>query len=156
MDIHIRLATSADYPSFLRVAREVHEHHVAAVPSVFRSVDVTVSQDYFEQLVTDNDSDIYVADDDGVIAGYAILIHRWAEREILVPRVFSYIENFGVAEAYRRHGIGRQLIAACVARAKERGASSLELDCWEANQEAVAFYASVGMHMTRRWLAMDI
>ena len=156
MDAQIRLARLADYPGFARVAYEVHEHHVAAVPDVFRSVAVAVPQEYFEQVVMSDDSDIYVADDDGVIAGYAILIHRRAEREILVPRVFSYIENFGVAQAYRRQGIGRRLIATCIARAKERGATSLELDCWEANQVAVAFYASVGMHVTRRWLAMDI
>jgi ribosomal protein S18 acetylase RimI-like enzyme len=146
----------ADYPGFARVAREVQEHHVAAAPAVFRGVDVAVPEEYFAQLVTDDDSDVIVAEVAGEIAGYAALLHRRAARDILVPRMYAHIENFGVAAAYRREGIGRRLIEACVARAKDRGATSLELDCWEANQEAIAFYTSLGMHVTRRYFAMDI
>lgn len=156
MDVRTRLATLDDYAGFAEVAREVHEHHVAAIPGVFRSVEVAVPEDYFEQLVTGEDSDVIVAEIDGEIVGYAVLLHRRSARDILVPRTFGWIENVGVAEAHRREGIGRMLIEACAARGKERGAASLELDCWEANQEGIAFYTSIGMHVTRRWFAMDI
>lgn len=156
MSVEIRLATLADYPGFARVAHEVHEHHVAAIPDVFQSVDVVVPEAYFAQLVEGDESDVYVAVCDGTIAGYAILQHRRASRDMLVPRIFAFIDNFGVAEAYRRRGIGRRLFEACIARAKECGAASLELDCWEANQEAVSFYTSMGMRLKRRWLAMDL
>ncbi len=156
LDVRIRLATLDDYPGFARVAREVQEHHVAAVPTVFRSVAVAVPEEYFAQLVTDDDADVIVAEFAGEIAGYAVLLHRRAARDLLVPRAYAFIENFGVAAAHRREGIGRRLTQACIARAKERGATSLELDCWEANQEAIAFYTSIGMHVTRRWFAMDI
>jgi len=156
MNVNIRLATLEDYAGFVAVAGETHARHVAAVPGVFRSVAVAVPQDYFAQLVTDNDSDVVLAEISGEIVGYAVLLHRRAARDMLVPRVYAHIENVGVASAHRREGIGRQLIAACVARARERGATSLELDCWEANQEAIAFYSSIGMHVTRRYFAMDI
>ena len=156
MDVRIRLATLEDYAGFVVVAGETHEHHVAAVPGIFRSVEVAVPREYFAQLVTGDDSDVIVAEVSDKIVGYAVLLHRHAAREMLIPRLYAFIENFGVAAAYRREGIGRQLIAACVARAKERGATSLELDCWEANQEAIAFYTSLGMRVTRRYFAMDI
>ncbi len=156
VDVRIRLATLEDYTGFVTVAGETHAHHVAAVPGVFRSVAVAVPREYFALLVTGDDSDVIIAEVSGEIAGYAVLLHRRAARDMLVPRVYAHIENLGVATAYRREGIGRQLIEACVARAKERGATSLELDCWEANQEAIAFYTSLGMRVTRRYFAMDI
>lgn len=158
MDVHVRvrLATLEDHADFVAVAGETHAHHVAAVPGVFRSVAVAVPREYFAQLVTGDDSDVIVAEASDTIVGYAILLYRRTAREMLVPRMYAHIENVGVAAAYRREGIGRQLIEACVARAKERGATSLDLDCWEANQEAIAFYTSLGMRVTRRYFAMDI
>ena len=156
MDVRVRLATLEDYAGFVAVAGETHAHHVAAVPRVFRSVDVAVPEEYFAQLVTGDDSDIIIAEVSGSIVGYAVLLHRHVAREMLVPRTYAHIENFGVSAAYRREGIGRQLIEACVVRAREHGATSLELDCWEANQEAIAFYTSLGMRVTRRYFAMDI
>lgn len=156
MDVRIRLATLEDYAGFVAVAGETHEHHVAAIPGIFRNVEPAVPQEYFAQLVTGDDSDIIVAEVGDTIVGYAVLLHRHATRDMLVPRSYAHIENFGVAAAYRREGIGRQLIEACVARARERGATSLELDCWEANQEAMAFYTSIGMRVTRRYFALDI
>jgi ribosomal protein S18 acetylase RimI-like enzyme len=155
-DVRVRLATLEDYAGFVVVAGETHAHHVAAVPGIFRSVAVAVPEEYFAQLVTGDDSDVIVAEVSGEIVGYAVLLHRRAARDMLVPRAYAHIENFGVAATYRREGIGRQLIEACVAQAKERGATSLELDCWEANREAMAFYSSIGMRVTRRYFAMDI
>ena len=156
IDVRVRLAALEDYAGFEAVAGETHAHHVAAIHSVFRSVAVAVPREYFAQLVTGDDSDVIVAEVSGKIVGYAVLLHRRAARDMLVPRAYAHIENFGVAAAYRREGIGRRLIEACAARAKERGATSLELDCWEANQGAIAFYTSLGMLVTRRYFAMDI
>ncbi len=156
MAVEVREATVADYPGFARVAREVHEHHVAAVPDVFRRVEVVVPEEAFAELIADDDSGVYIAECDGELAGYAVLLHRRASREIHVPRPFAFVDTFGVAEAHRRSGVGRRLFAACVAGAKERGATRLELDCWEANREAVRFYAAMGMHLKRRWLALDL
>ena len=157
MDVRVRLATLADYAGFVAVAGETHAHHVAAIPGVFRSVAVAVPREYFAQLVTRDDADVIVAEVSGKIVGYAVLLHRRAARDMLVLRAYAHIKNVGVAAAYRRErASARQLIKACVARAKERGATSLELDCWEANQEAIAFYSSIGMRVTRRYFAMDI
>jgi ribosomal protein S18 acetylase RimI-like enzyme len=156
MSVRIRAATLADYAAFALVAHEVHEHHVAAVPDVFRSVSVVIPEELFADLINSNDSEVHVAEADGAIAGYAVLLHRRLTRAIQVPRVYAFIDNFGVAKAYRRTGVGRQLFEACIASAREHGASSLELDCWEANAEAVQFYASMGMKLKRRWLALDL
>jgi len=156
MSVQVRQAVLTDYSCFARVAREVHEHHVAAVPSVFRSVDIAFSEERYAELVSDENATMLVADCDGDIVGYAVLVLRHTARDIFVPRTIGFVENFGVAKSHRRRGVGSLLMSACAAHAKERGATSLELDCWEANREAARFYASVGMHVMRRWLSMDL
>src|SRR5262245_58165371 len=89
MDVQIRQAVLKDYPGIARVARDVHEHHVAAVPGVFRSVEIAFSEVRFVELVTDENSAVLVADRDGEIVGYAVFVLRHAARDIFVPRTFG-------------------------------------------------------------------
>jgi GNAT superfamily N-acetyltransferase len=154
--VQIRLATADDYEGFSVVAKEVHEHHVERIPSVFRSVEVVVPEATFVEWINADDADVYVAELDGQIIGYAVLFHRFTTREMHVPRTYSFVDNFGVSTAHRRMGVGRLLFEACMNRTRERGSQELELDCWEANQEAVSFYESMGMKPKRRWLSIEL
>lgn len=154
--ITIRLALLEDYPGFLSVARETQEHHVALLPDIFRSVEVAVPEEYFASLVTADESCILLAERDGVIVGYATLQIRHSRYDIQVPRTAGYIGNFGVSKACRRMGIGRLLFEGCCERAKAMGASSLDLDCWEANQGAIRFYESLGMHVSSRMFSIGL
>jgi ribosomal protein S18 acetylase RimI-like enzyme len=154
--IRIRLATPEDYPGFLSVAQETHEHHVALLPNVFRSVEVAVPHDYFAQMVTGQESCILLAERAGAIVGYATLQLHHATRDLMVPHTVAEVGNFGVSAAYRRTGVGRFLFAACREQAKAMGARDLNLSCWEANQEAMHFYESMGMRVSRRWLTLGL
>jgi len=154
--ITIRRATLEDYPGFLSIARETHEHHVALLPDIFRSAEVAVPVEYFAGLVTGDESCIFLAERDGVIVGYATLQSRHALYDSQVPRTAGFIDNFGIAEACRRMGVGRLLFEACRERATAMGASSLDLDCWEANQGAIRFYESLGMRVNRRMFTLDL
>ena len=148
--ITTRLALLEDYPGFLSVAYETHEHHVALLPEIFRSAEVAVPEEYFAGLVTGDESCILLAEQGGVVVGYATLqLHR-AIYNTQVPRTTGFIDNLGVSEAYRCMGVGRRLFEACCEQAKAMGASSLDLDCWEANQSALRFYESLGMRVSRR------
>jgi diamine N-acetyltransferase len=155
-EITIRRAALADYPGFLSVARATHEHPVALLPEIFRSVETPLPEEYFAGVVTGDDSDALVAERAGEIVGYAVLYLRRATLDILVPRTAGFIGNFGVSAACRRMGIGRLLLEACCDWAREKGAISLDLDCWEANQGAMRFYEEMGMRVTRRWLTLDL
>lgn len=155
-EITIRLATLADYPGFLSVARETHEHHVALLPDIFRSVEVAAPEEYFAGMVTGGESCILLAEREGEIVGYATLRLHHATLDIMVPHTVAEISNFGVSEACRRMGVGRLLLEVCRERAKEMGAWDLNLSCWEANQGAMRFYESMGMRVSRRWLTLDL
>jgi ribosomal protein S18 acetylase RimI-like enzyme len=154
--VTIRQAARADYLGFTRVARETHEYHVALLPEIFRSVAVAYPEDEFDALVAGPESYVLLAEFAGEIAGYATLLIRHTAHTLLVPRAVGHVDNFGVAAASRGHGIGRRLFAACAERAKTLGASSLELNCWEANQAALRFYEAQGMRVSRRSLTLDL
>jgi diamine N-acetyltransferase len=154
--ISVRLAMAADYPAVARVARETHAYHVALLPAVFRDAPDVFPQDYFEGLVEGPESGVMLAERAGQIAGYATLRLRRAMFDFQVPHTAAYIDNFGVSAAARRHGVGRRLMAACCDWARARGADSLDLDCWEANQDALRFYEALGMRASRRMLTLDL
>jgi ribosomal protein S18 acetylase RimI-like enzyme len=154
--ITIRLATLEDYPGFLSVARETNEHHAALLPGIFRSAEVAVPEEYFAGLVTGEQSCIFLAECDGVVVGYATLQLHHARYAIQVPRTVAFIDNFGIAEAHRRLGVGRRLFAACLEWARAMGSSSLDLDCWEANQDAIRFYENMGMQVSHRRFTLDL
>lgn len=58
------------------------------------------------------------------------------------------VEDVFVREEARGSGLGRALMTAAVARARERGARRMELDVNEANPAAVALYSSFGFSAT--------
>jgi len=58
------------------------------------------------------------------------------------------VEDVFVREEARGSGLGRALMDAAVARARERGARRMELDVNEANPAAVALYESLGFSAT--------
>ncbi|MBR5501890.1 MAG: GNAT family N-acetyltransferase [Oscillospiraceae bacterium] len=56
----------------------------------------------------------------------------------------GYLEGIFVAEAHRRRGAARQLLAACKAWAKQQGCHEFASDCELTNRESAAFHAAMG------------
>lgn len=67
-----------------------------------------------------------------------------------------YIHEFGVDEACRRQGIARELMTFIRRAAAEKGYRHLELDMWEFNQSALAFYEAMGFRTIRRYMSMNL
>ena len=71
-------------------------------------------------------------------------------------RKFYRIEEFGVDENHRRKGIATALVDFTKEDAKERGYDKIELDMWEFNAGALAFYESVGFKTYRRYMESSV
>lgn len=71
-------------------------------------------------------------------------------------RDYLDIDEFGVDEAHRREGVATEMIAFIRAYAKEAGFSRIELNMWEFNRDALAFYESVGFSTYRRYMELQI
>lgn len=103
-------------------------------------------ESYFQELLEDTDYEILVARENGEVVGFAVMqIKEAPPFESMTPRKYAYMNDFGVKNSNQRKGIGRVLFDECVKWSKTKGASSLDLNVWEFNQNAISFYESQGM-----------
>ncbi|MBD0348124.1 MAG: GNAT family N-acetyltransferase [Thermoleophilia bacterium] len=98
-------------------------------------------REVFAHHLTDPASAIYVAEENGQLAGVASLWFRprlnWTTREAWVPDLY-------VDPAHRRRGHARALLDACVAAARDRGCHRLVLESGHDRTEAHGLYEGYG------------
>lgn len=80
---------------------------------------------------------LLVAEEDGQVLGFIT-------GEFMLGKVV-WVDAFTVKETYRGRGIGRKLLEALRAHAKERGAKSMYLMAPSFNTKTVAFYERKGL-----------
>ena len=68
-----------------------------------------------------------VAEDDRQLVGSVAYYPPGTSDTCLFPQHWAFLRLLAVAPTHRARGLGRQLIAACVARAREDGASEIGL-----------------------------
>ena len=72
MAVSIRRAGPTDYPAIQPLAAELHNDHVDAHPDLFKVGGTAVPEERFTALVRSPLSDVFIAEEDGLVAGYAI------------------------------------------------------------------------------------
>jgi ribosomal-protein-alanine N-acetyltransferase len=82
-----------------------------------------------------------VALSDGYLSGFALT--SW-----LRPETSAELEGVFVDRAYRRHGIGSALVAACMTWAANAGAATVRLEVRASNTAALALYQRYGFSTT--------
>ena len=94
-----------------------------------------------------------VAELEGSVCGFAVLNHIVRpENPFMYERDFLDIDEFAVDEACRRRGVASAMVAFIRAWAKEKGYKRLELNMWEFNSGALAFYEAAGFSTYRRYM----
>lgn len=153
----VRPATQSDLLRINELRRQVNDLHVAGRPDVFRPGFSQELQDHVNILFAGEDREILVAEAEGVIVGFACL--RYVDRpESPYRNAIKYveIEEIGVDAACQRQGAGRLLTDAVRSRAREMGYSRVELNMWEFNENALAFYERIGFRTYRRYMELDV
>ena len=130
MNIRIREASILD-------AEAIAQLNTQGMGYDYPIADTTINLTYILESPSDK---IFVAVADEDIVGY---IHVNDYRVLYAP-VMINVMGLAVSDSCRRCGIGRQLLAAAEAWAKERGASSIRLVSGAQRTEAHAFYRSCG------------
>ena len=143
----IRNLKLEDFDDVNNLFMQLHNSEMAQRPDLFRKIDKpTTSRAWdFEASLTDSSKIMIGAEVDGKIVGFVMVQIRQSEYKIQTPRTFAYFENIVVDENYRRKGIGTAIYQEGVKRAKEQGATSMELKVWSFNTGAINFYQSLGM-----------
>jgi ribosomal-protein-alanine N-acetyltransferase len=99
------------------------------------------SESTFRGLLRRKDSDLYVAELEGVIVGYSVF---WAVTDQ------GELGNVAIDKNHRGKGIGRKLIQAVLTRAAERGTREIFLEVRKSNFGAQALYGQFGFYEVAR------
>ena len=155
--MQIRFATEQDLERVNNLRRQVNELHVQGKPEIFKPGFPEELKNYVYEIFCDPQKKIVVCERDGILCGFAVLNHVVRpETPYMYVRDFLDIDEFCVDEAYRRQGVATALIAFIRAYAKQEGFARIELNMWEFNQDALAFYEAVGFHTYRRYMELGL
>ena len=146
MAIHIRRAAEQDYEVYCDLFFETNELHRLALPDIFQQPgERIIEQGYFLNLLEDERVAIFFAESEGQAAGFVyILIREAPAYPLLVPRRYAVVDTLAVRPAFQRTGVGRVLMHKAEEWAASQGICVVELNVYEFNQGAQAFYNRLG------------
>lgn len=153
----VRRAMREELARVNALREEVSALHAAGRPDIFRADFCEALREHVCEKFDSADADVIVALCGGTVAGFAIVeyIVRPASPYNRARRYY-HIEEIGVDAAFRRRGVGRALTDFFRAEAERLGFDRMELDVWEFNADALAFYDAVGFTCYRRFLELPV
>ena len=153
----IRFAEEKDLEAVNRLRRQVHRLHAEGRPEIFKPGFPPELENHVYTVFNDPDQQILLAEEEGTVCGFAVL-HEICrpENPFMFERRFLDIDEFCVDEAFRRRGVGSDLIRQAKAVARQRGFDRLELNMWEFNRDALAFYQDCGFVTYRRYMEIQL
>lgn len=156
-DVTVRFAREEELDRVNELRKQVNDLHVAGKPEVFKPGFCDELRDYIHAIWNNPQQKIVVAEMDGKIAGFAVLNHiSRPENPFMFERDFLDIDEFAVDEDCRRQGAASEMIRFIRDFAKENGFSRIELNMWEFNRGALAFYEAAGFTTYRRYMEIKL
>ena len=153
----VRFAEKKDLERINALRKQVNELHAEGRPDVFKAGFGPDLQDHAAVFLNGENSDILVAERNGVICGTACVNYVYKpETPYLAARSFYHVQELAVDEAYRRQGVAGELFAFMKAEAAKRKLARIELDVWAFNTSAIEFYSAMGFSPTRIWMEYDL
>ena len=155
--VTVRFAREEDLERVNELRKEVNDVHTAGKPEIFKPGFGPELRDYIHAIMEDPAKKIAVAETDGEIRGFAVLNHIVRpENPFMYERDYLDIDEFGVDSRCRRQGIAAAMIRFIRGWAADNGFSRIELNMWEFNRGALAFYESAGLTTYRRYMEMKV
>jgi len=153
----VRFAKDSELDRVNELRKQVNDIHVEGKPDVFKPGFGQELRDFVKVIWNDPEQEIVVAEDDGVICGFAVLHHiNKPENPFMKERDFIDIDEFCVDKDHRRKGAASEMVSFIKEFAREKGFKRIELNMWEFNQNALAFYEAAGFKTFRRYMEMMI
>lgn len=141
----LELACPGDRDAVNVIAKQVHNMHVAWRPDIYEPVEENYTEDRFAEAIRNRQ--IYVAKLFGEIVGFASLQKCTYDWSGVVKRSVMLVEEFGVHEFFRGHGIGMAMMEDIHALARAYGCTDLQLRVYPQNDDAVGFYQHCGFQI---------
>ena len=153
----VRYAKREDLSRVNELRRQVNDLHVEGRPDIFKPGFSQELQDFLYKIFESDNMDVIVAERGGVICGFACVQYvDKPESPYSYARRFYDVDEFCVDARFRRQGVATELIDFIKQQAKAKGFDRVELNMWEFNEDARAFYEAVGFTTYRRYMQMEI
>lgn len=155
--VTVRFAREEELVRVNELRRQVNDVHVAGKPEVFKPGFGAELRDHIRTIWNDPRQEIAVAEVNGAVCGFAVLNHiTRPENPFMFERDFLDVDEFCVDRNCRRQGIGDAMVRFIREYANEQGFRRLELNMWEFNRGALAFYESAGFSTYRRYMEIQL
>ena len=143
--IEVRRATRDDVEALASLWPAVHDKHVRANPDYHKPLAPGAAQRLAEGLFAREGMHVLLARVAGEPVGFlAALYGERPERDSTYARRIFFVDTIAVKESEQGHGCGKALMGAAVALARELGATRVELEVWDFNDQARGFFAAQG------------
>ena len=151
MDFSVRKATERDYEGLCKIYTEVDLLHSQALPQIFAAPKEPFrSREFISGIFEDESAVMFVVESGGQIIGLIhVLIRESPDIPMMVKRRYAYIGEIAVAEEQRGSGIGKALMRQAERWAIQRNVSQFELNVWDFNKNAIAFFQKLGYSLSR-------
>jgi len=145
MLITIRDADAGDVEVLADLSEGAQELHAGALPAFFKKPERGAVVDLFRAKLERGDVRAWIAEVDGMPAGYAVAaIRERPENALCHPRRLFEVDEIAVSVAHRRQGVARALIERVLTQARSEGIREVELTSWSFNVEAHAAFRALG------------
>lgn len=141
--VSVRAATQADVPLIHELIRDlaIYEDLEADCVSTVMSIG--------QALFSDRPSaEVLIGELDGIPVGFALFYHNYST---FLGRKGFYLEDLFVRPAFRGHGVGKALLQALAALARDRDCARMEWSVLDWNEPSIAFYSSLGAAPMKGW-----
>ncbi len=150
-DLRFRRATPADLPALVRMLADdalgaSREHYALPLPPAYARA--------FEAITADPAQELMVAEWSGAVVGMLqltfipYLTHQGSWRAL--------IEGVRIDSRHRDSGLGRQMMAWAIARARERRCRMVQLTTDKARPDAKRFYESLGFTASHEGMKLSL
>jgi GNAT superfamily N-acetyltransferase len=144
MPHHVRPATRSDAEDAIMLWRMLQDEHEAAEPRLRRSLSAEERwRNDFRMWVRSPVHGIFVAESDDRVVGLATG-HPYWPAPVYEQRLEIYINEVIVRPGFRGRGIGRALIEAVLAWARDQGAAQVRAGVLTCNPDALEFWRRIG------------
>lgn len=146
----IRRAVQTDIAGISKLLAQVLSIHHAGRPDIFKPGAVKYRPEELGALLEDDTRPVFVAEEDGRVAGYAFCIFQQHKNDNILTDIKTlYIDDLCVDEGMRGRHVGRALYNFVVEFAKREGCYNLTLNVWECNAGAKKFYEACGLSVQK-------
>jgi ribosomal protein S18 acetylase RimI-like enzyme len=114
-------------------------------------------RDHYLGLIADENVGLFVAESGESILGFAhAAIRETPDIPLFVPRRYAVLIDLVVRSGYQKRGIGRTLVDKAQAWAIAQRVTSIELNVFEFNENAISFYEKLGYRTLSRKMSKDL